>query len=101
MIYIGKKRLFWGAGVIFKEAKLKMCLKIETYGNKVISTPSEVQHRPKVRRVLVMSKNLADQLHKVVAKCRWLSVWRQVCASSSTVQLLFFPQKKNFYLYCP
>lgn len=94
IIYI-RKILFGGAGMVFKEAKLKLCLKIETYGNKVISTPSEVQHRPKVRRVLVMSKNLADQLHKVVAKCRWFSVRRQVCGNSSTLQLLFFHKRRT------
>lgn len=71
-----KKKKAFSDGVVVKEATMiiaKTVLEDKKYRTAVISTLSDVQlgASTMVRRVSVMSANLADQLDHDLARCRW------------------------------
>ncbi|KAK3508687.1 hypothetical protein QTP70_004201 [Hemibagrus guttatus] len=75
-----------------KTRELKAALD-EKNGTDLISTLSDVQlgASTMARRVSAMSGNLADQLDRDLAKCRWFSIQcDESVDSSSTAQLLVF-----------
>uniref|UniRef100_A0A8C2JL02 DUF4371 domain-containing protein n=1 Tax=Cyprinus carpio TaxID=7962 RepID=A0A8C2JL02_CYPCA len=94
--FLIKKKKAFSDGEVFKEAMMiiaKTVLKDEKYGTDVISTLSYVQlgATTMVRRVLAMSRNLANQLDQDLAKCRWFSIQcDESVDSSSTAQLMVF-----------
>ncbi|XP_042619000.1 uncharacterized protein LOC122146041 [Cyprinus carpio] len=72
----------------------------EKYGTDVISTLSDVQlgATTMVRRVLAMSRNLANQLDQDLAKCRWFSIQCDKSVdSSSTAQLMTTTRGVDIY----
>lgn len=72
---------------------VKTVLEDEKYGTDIISTLSNVQlgATTMVRRVSVMTENLADQLDRDLVRCRWFSIQcDESVDSSSTPQLMVF-----------
>lgn len=72
---------------------VKTVLEDEKYGTDIISTLSNVQlgATTMVRRVSVMTENLADQLDRDLVRCRWFSIQcDESVDSSSTSQLMVF-----------
>lgn len=94
--FLIKKKKAFSDGEVFKEAMMIIAntvLKDKTNGTDLISTLSDVQlgASTMARRVSAMSGNLADQLDRDLAKCRWFSIQcDKSMNSSSTVQLLVF-----------
>ncbi|KAK3527063.1 hypothetical protein QTP86_008646 [Hemibagrus guttatus] len=91
-----RKKKAFSDGEVVKEAMMIIAntvLKDEKNGTDLISTLSDVQlgASTMARRVSAMSGNLADQLDRDLAKCRWFSIQcDESVDSSSTAQLLVF-----------
>ncbi|KAK3569596.1 hypothetical protein QTP86_002532 [Hemibagrus guttatus] len=94
--FLIKKKKAFSDGEVVKEAMMIIAntvLKDEKNGTDLISTLSDVQlgASTMARRVSAMSGNLADQLDRDLAKCRWFSIQCDGSVdSSSTAQLLVF-----------
>lgn len=77
--FLIKKKKPFSDGAVVKEAMMivaKTVLEDEKYGTDVITTLSNVQLgvATMVRRVSPISANLADQLDRDLARCRWFSI---------------------------
>ena len=93
--FLIKKKKAFSDGAVVKEAMMiiaKTVLEDEKYGTDVISTLSDFQLGASTMvRVSVMSANLADQLDRDLARCRWFSIQcDESVDSSSTAQLMIF-----------
>ncbi|KAJ8280743.1 hypothetical protein GJAV_G00058480 [Gymnothorax javanicus] len=94
--FLLKKKKAFSDGEVFKEAMMIIAntvLKDEKNGTDLLSTLFDVQlgASTMARRVSAMSGNLADQLDRDLAKCRWFSIQcDESVDSSSTAQLLVF-----------
>ena len=91
--FLIKKKKAFSDGEVFKEAMMIIAntvLKDEKNGANLISTLSDVQlgASTMTRRVSAMSTNLAEQLDRDLARCRWFSIQcDESVDNSSTAQL--------------
>lgn len=94
--FLIKKKKAFSDGEVFKEAMMIIAntvLKDEKNGANLISTLSDVQlgSSTMTRRVSAMSTNLAEQLDRDLARCRWFSIQcDESVDNSSTAQLSVF-----------
>ena len=94
--FLIKKKKAFSDGEFFKEAMMIIAntvLKDEKNGTDLSSTLTDVQlgTSTTTRRVSLTSGNLAEQLDRDLAKCRWFSIQcDESVDSSSTAQLFVF-----------